>query len=179
MDRHHGVCEEPQKDKQGFSHHRHLSSPVSDFLALLLEIWIIAKGWRVLSSYEIDWCNDWNSNICICYDGNSILLWKRRFYLRSQQWQATVKKRVAAYAVLRTSEFQEIKQTVNIAKYQNTKQISGDIKYNRNIKRWKNSLELCNFTVLGKTDLPALPSSLDLCQQQSYNTSLVTWLKLL
>ena len=120
---------------------------------------------------------DWNSNIC--YDGNSILLQKRRFYLRSEEWQATVKKRVAAYAVLRTSEFQEIKQTVNIAKYQNTKQISGDIKYNRNIKRWKNSLELCNFTVLGKTDLPALPSSLDLCQQQSYNTSLVTWLKLL
>ena len=68
---------------------------------------------------------DWNSNIC--YDGNSILLWKRRFYLRSEEWQATVKKRVAAYAVLRTSEFQEIKQTVNIAKYQNTKQISGDI----------------------------------------------------
>ena len=33
MDRHHGVCEEPQKDKQGFSHHRHLSSPVSDFFS--------------------------------------------------------------------------------------------------------------------------------------------------
>ena len=33
MDRHHGVCEEPQKDKQGFSHHRHLSSPESDLLS--------------------------------------------------------------------------------------------------------------------------------------------------
>ena len=33
MDSHHGVCEEPQKDKQGFSHHRHLSSPVSDFFS--------------------------------------------------------------------------------------------------------------------------------------------------
>ena len=27
------------------------------FVELFLEIWKIAKGWRVLSSYEIDWCN--------------------------------------------------------------------------------------------------------------------------
>ena len=36
--------------------------------------------------------------------------------------------------------------------------------------RWKGSLELCNFT--------ALPPFLELCQQQSCNTGLVTWLKL-
>ena len=35
------------------------------FVELFLEIWKITKVWRVLSSYEIDWCNDWNSNIYV------------------------------------------------------------------------------------------------------------------